>query len=330
MKNPFIKQFSWAIAFSITLTVSTCFVLLDTFVITRAGTSGAVIFSMPDSSSETTTSSSESSSASVSESSTSVSSSSASFSVATVITSNSYSDANIQITIDTVRAYSTQVYIADIQVSNYAYLRTAFARNTYGRNYTEKASSMATSHGGLLAINGDYYGFRSTGFVVRNGVLYRSSVNQENSGQALVLDGSGDMHVVSETNTSTTALAQLQAWQAWSFGPQLMGNGNILVDANIEISSTSSPSNPRTAMGQISPLHYVFIVSDGRTSESDGLSLLELAQQFDSRGCTLAYNLDGGGSATMWFNGRIVNKPVNSGSTISERAVSDCVYIGYQ
>jgi len=248
----------------------------------------------------------------------------------TVITANSYSDANIQITIDTIRVYSTQVYIADIQVSSFAYLRTAFAKNTYGRNYTEKTSSMATNHGALLAINGDYYGFRSTGFVVRNGVLYRSTVNQENSGQALVLDGSGDMHVVSEANTSTTALTQLQAWQVWSFGPQLMGNGNIMVDANTEISSASSASNPRTALGQISPLHYVFITSDGRTTESAGLSLLELAEQFDARGCQLAYNLDGGGSATMWFNGKIVNKPVNSGSTISERAVSDCVYIGYQ
>ena len=70
-------------------------------------------------------------------------------------------------------------------------------------------------------------------------------------------------------------------------------------------------SNPRTAIGQISPLHYLFVVSDGRTGESAGLSLLELAQIMQERGCAVAYNLDGGGSSTMWFNGAIVNKPTD-------------------
>jgi exopolysaccharide biosynthesis protein len=77
----------------------------------------------------------------------------------------------------------------------------------------------------------------------------------------------------------------------------------------------------------VSALHYIVIVSDGRTSESAGLSLLELAQLFADRGCTVAYNLDGGGSSTMWFNGRIVNNPTD-GRTYGERSVSDIVYIG--
>ena len=88
-------------------------------------------------------------------------------------------------------------------------------------------------------------------------------------------------------------------------------------------------SNPRTAVGIVDELHYVFVVSDGRTKESEGLSLVQLAEFMKEHGCKTAYNLDGGGSSTMYFNGRIVNKPVNRGSTISERSVSDIVYIGY-
>jgi exopolysaccharide biosynthesis protein len=72
------------------------------------------------------------------------------------------------------------------------------------------------------------------------------------------------------------------------------------------------------------------VVSDGRTEESAGLSVYELASIFVEYEATFAYNLDGGGSATMWFNGRIINKPVNSGSTISERSISDIVYVGYE
>ena len=48
-----------------------------------------------------------------------------------------------------------------------------------------------------------------------------------------------------------------------------------------------------------------------------------------SYGVTTAYNLDGGGSSTMYFNGKVVNNPTTSGNTIEERAVSDIVYIGY-
>ena len=45
-------------------------------------------------------------------------------------------------------------------------------------------------------------------------------------------------------------------------------------------------------------------------------------------GVTTAYNLDGGGSSTLYFNGKVVNNPTTNGNTISERKVSDIVYIG--
>lgn len=60
-------------------------------------------------------------------------------------------------------------------------------------------------------------------------------------------------------------------------------------------------SNPRTVIGQISDIHYIVIVSDGRTSESEGFSLLQLAQEFKERDCTIAHSLDGGGSSTMKY-----------------------------
>ena len=72
----------------------------------------------------------------------------------------------------------------------------------------------------------------------------------------------------------------------------------------------------------------MLVVSDGRTSESEGLSLYQLATLMKDYGCEIAYNLDGGGSSTMWFNGQVINKPT-SGRSIEEREVSDIVYIGY-
>ena len=79
----------------------------------------------------------------------------------------------------------------------------------------------------------------------------------------------------------------------------------------------------------INDLHYLFVVSDGRTNESEGLSLYELAEFLQSLGVKTAYNLDGGGSSTMYFNGNVINQPTTRGKNIKERSVSDIVYIGY-
>ena len=111
-----------------------------------------------------------------------------------------------------------------------------------------------------------------------------------------------------------------------SFGPALVENGEISVSVNDEVGRAKA-SNPRTAIAVIDELHVLFVVSDGRTNESEGLSLYELAVFLQSRGVQTAYNLDGGGSSTMVFNGRVVNNPT-SGRSIKERSVSDIVYIG--
>lgn len=238
-----------------------------------------------------------------------------------VITSNSYSDENIQITIETVREYNTTFYVADIQISDVSYLKTALAKNTYGRNIKETTSDMAESHNAIFAINGDYYGFRDTGYVLRNSVLYRDTPSDAD---ALVIDSDGNFSIINQSD----ALKTTDIWQIFSFGPTLVLNGEIAVNSNTEVSQ-SMKSNPRTAIGQISELHYIIIVSDGRTNESQGLSLLQLAEQFQKRGCTIAYNLDGGGSSTMYFNGEVINNPTD-GRSVKERTVSDIVYIGYE
>ncbi|MCA9919379.1 MAG: phosphodiester glycosidase family protein, partial [Anaerolineales bacterium] len=242
-----------------------------------------------------------------------------------IITDNSYQDANIQITIETVRAYNTDIYIADVVVSNVAYLKTALAQNTFGTNIKDTTSAIAAEHDAILAINGDYYGFRNSGFVIRNGVLYRTA-SRSGSNDALVVQADGRFEIVDESRSDAQALYEAGALQVFTFGPGLIENGEIAVTSASEVSKSMS-SNPRTAIGMIDPLHYIFVVSDGRTSQSAGLSLLELAEIMQSYGATEAYNLDGGGSSTMVFNGEIVNNPTD-GRSSGERRVSDIIYIG--
>lgn len=314
MKIFFSKPFRWAIVLSILLTLSSAYVLLDTFVIPKNVTQIQIEEQDTSSTDQTSDQSSDQSTNDGTDQSD------------PVITDSSYQDDNIKITIETVREYDTTYYIADIQVTDASYLKTALADNTYGRNIKETTSVMAEANNAILAINGDYYGFRNSGYVLRNGVLYRDTTDGSSDSEDLVIDDAGNFSIINENDVSAQSLAD-DAWQILSFGPALVENGEIVVDASSEVSQSKS-SNPRTAIGQVSSLHYIIIVSDGRTDESIGLSLLELAQAFADRGCTVAYNLDGGGSSTMVFNGEVINNPTD-GRSIQEREVSDIVYIGY-
>ena len=244
------------------------------------------------------------------------------------VTDTSYSDGNISVTLTEKTVNETQVYVADITLSSSDYLKTALAQNSYGTNVTAKTSVTAAENNAILAVNGDYQGANSSGYVIRNGVVYRDSVREDASNGDLAIYKDGSFKIIYEDQVSANQLVQDGVVNLLAFGPSLVENGEISVDTNTEVGQAMS-SNPRTAIGIIDENHYIIIVSDGRTSESKGLSLYQMAEVMKSYGVKTAYNLDGGGSSTLYFNGQVINKPTTGGSKISERAVSDIVYIGY-
>ena len=281
--------------------------------------------SASNSSSSSSSSSNSSSSKKNTTTSTNINSGSSSSSNA-VVTDNSYEDDNLKIRIKEKTVDNTQVYIADIYVKDSSYLNSGLADNSFGANLKKKTSEIASNVGAILAINGDFYGFRDTGFVMRNGYLYRST-SAGSDQDDLVIYEDGTMEIVNEGDVTAAELKVKGATDIYSFGPGLVNNGKILVSENTEVSQSMN-SNPRTAIGMVESGHYVMVVSDGRTSESQGLSLYELAGVMKDSGCTVAYNLDGGGSSTMVFNGNVINNPTTNGNNISERSVSDIIYIG--
>jgi len=286
-------RFIWAVTFSILLTGYATFAVLDTFVIPKESVSVA---------------SAETKNVSLAN-----------------VTENSYEADGVKITLTETRVDDTQVYIADVIISDPSKIESSLAQSMFGRNITQTTSEIAKSTGAILAINGDYYGFRDAGYVMRNGYLYRDTPSKDS--EDLVIYEDGTMEVISESDVSAQELQEKGATQIYSFGPGLISNGEITVDSDDEV-GRAKEDNPRTAIGMIDKGHYVFVVSDGRTDESEGLSLRQLAEVMQDLECTVAYNLDGGGSSTMYFNGEVINNPTSNGNKIKERSVSDIVYIG--
>lgn len=272
---------------------------------------------------------SSSGSSSSDDSSDSSSSSSSGTDISSKSTADSYSDDNISIRLNEYTVSSTVVHVAEVKADSADYLKTAFAQGSYGKNVTAATSEIAESVNAILAINGDYYGAQEKGYVIRNGRLYRSTAS--GGSEDLVIYKDGSFEIINESEVTAEQLVANGAVQTLSFGPALVENGNISVDSDDEVGRAMA-SNPRTAIGIKSDGTYIFVVSDGRSDESEGFSLLQLAEFMKSLGAETAYNLDGGGSSTMVFKGSVVNTPTGGGignGSGSERKVSDIVYIGY-
>ncbi|MEV8253685.1 phosphodiester glycosidase family protein [Rhodoglobus sp. NPDC076762] len=248
-----------------------------------------------------------------------------------VLTATSYTSDDASVSISTVvtgsGADTVTYYVADVELTDATALRSAFAQNSFGENIIDLTSSIAAEHDAIFAINGDYYGFRDTGIVIRNGVAYRDEPARD--GLAFSLDGS--VEVYDETTTSADELIADGVWNTLSFGPAIVEDGDVVAGIeNVEIDTnfgnhSIQGDQPRTAVGVIDDNHLVFVVVDGRDpGYSAGVTLPELAEIMQSLGATTAYNLDGGGSSTMYFNGSVINQPSNGG----ERETSDILYVG--
>ena len=249
-----------------------------------------------------------------------------------VTTATTYQSDTASISISTVVTGSgtdtVTYYVADVQLTDATALRSAFAQNSFGENIVENPSAIAEDNGAVFAINGDYYGFRDTGIIIRNGVIYRDSGAR--TGLAFYLDG--HVEVYDETATTAQELLDADVWNTLSFGPAIIADGepvdgieSVEVDTNFGNHSIQG-DQPRTAVGVIDDNHLVFVVVDGRSpGYSKGVTLTGLADIMLGLGATTAYNLDGGGSSTMYFNGSLVNNPLGTGT---ERGTSDILYIG--
>lgn len=249
-----------------------------------------------------------------------------------VTTADSYVSDTKTITIARVTtgsgADTVTYYVADVVLADATELRSAFANNQFGTNIVEYTSDIAADNDAVFAINGDYYGFRRTGILIRNGVVYRD----DGARVGLAIYRDGRMAVYDETGTTAAELLAAGVWNTLSFGPALVDDGDIVagiedieIDTNFGNHSIQG-SQPRTGVGMIDANHFVFIVADGRSpGYSKGVTMTGIAQIFQDLGCTVAYNLDGGGSATMYFDGDLVNNPLGRGN---ERGTSDILYIG--
>lgn len=208
-----------------------------------------------------------------------------------------YRSASISYALTAVEEKDLNYYVADIYLRDLNHFRTAFGRNAYKR--TEPVVDMARNNRAIVAINGDYYAWKSNkGLVIRNGVVYRESIDRRQD--LCVLYSDGVIETYAPDDADIEQIISRGAYQSWSFGPSLLDETGQPKTNRSQFRSSIQGANPRSALGYIEPGHYLFVTVDGRgRGGSDGATMRQLAQLMYDHGCTVAYNLDGGGTAVM-------------------------------
>lgn len=227
-----------------------------------------------------------------------------------------YMDSDANVTVTRHEENGVVYYVADLYLRTVTALKTAMVGDTFTTGVADSTLNLSRENGALLSVSGDYFGIRQRGIVIRNGEVYRKS----KAHQVCVLYYNGTMETYSFASFDVEQAIAGGAWQAWDFGPMLLDhNGRAITEFETGIAGP----NPRIGIGYYEPGHYCLVAIDGRQDASRGMSLTEMAKLFEDLGCKRAYNLDGGQSAVMTWQGEIFNSPCKPGG----RDISDIIYI---
>lgn len=244
-------------------------------------------------------------------------------------TQDGYRSANVCIEMSKVETGTAErpivYYVADLYIKDISSFRTALAYEYKDQNEGSRKNVMSTLQlselaGALVAISGDNYTFRKEGVIaVRNGVEWYNETPLADDICVLYYDGTMETYRSDETRSEQIAeIYAKNPYQIWTFGPELLENGEIPQQFR------TSKENPLSGIGYFSPGHYCFILVDGRQQGySWGMNYTQFAQVFKDLGCTVAYNLDGGDTAVMTFNGAWRSHPQDE----KPRDTSDILYI---
>ena len=215
-------------------------------------------------------------------------------------------------------------YLADVYFQNMDDFRAGFCKNMdFKYKYEGRLEEIAKQYNAVFAITGDYSRRRDIGLVLRNGVVGRDIPDPERDVCVIYRDGSMTCYEGSDT-PSEELLADENVWHIFCFGPNLLDENG---QPKTEFNSKVVDPNHRCVIGYYEPGHYcfLFVQGDKKQSSFTGLSLVELSQFMSDLGCKKAYNLDGGGTACMYFNGKILN----AFGSVTRRS-HDIVYIPFQ
>lgn len=232
----------------------------------------------------------------------------------------SYEDPTISVQVTQGRRNECDYWVARIKIADASQLRTLSAGG-FDSTRTVKGTILADRANAILAIDGDYFCYTGIGYIVRQGTEYLDHLRGDRD--VLLIDEDGDFHYVIQPkrNTLDGTVDGKKVINSFFFGPVLVREGKAVLNPIGDGMAYDEPRQ-RMAIAQVGPLEYMAICCASQARGSMGMTLKEFAKLCADEGAYIAYNLDGGDSTMMIFNGEKINDVTNENT----RAISDIVY----
>lgn len=233
-----------------------------------------------------------------------------------------YRDESVEVRIERVRAYETEITIARVRIADPSQIRTAMA-GRYGSTAAVRPDKLAQRANAVLSCNGDYFCYNTAGYLVRQGVIYRE--NAKRTYDMLIIDENGDFEII--IDPTKTKIREYLAnggtiVNSFNFGPALVKDYDIITTTKRQDCGVNKKTQ-RMGVGQTGPLEYVLVATEGPENPgSEGLTIPEFARFMYMLGAVQAYNMDGGSSTAMMLGGEKINAPENK----KVRTVCDILY----
>lgn len=231
-----------------------------------------------------------------------------------------YSDPTISVSIEAGRQDECDYWIADIRIGHPSQLRTA-AADTFDSDMVLPAITIARRMNAVLAVNGDYFNYSNTGYTIRQGELFKDRLNGHRD--LLLIDENGDFHFMRKVykGRGVTEVDGKKVINAFSFGPVLVENGELNQDYSFDEMAFGDYCQ-RMCIAQVDSLHYKVICCGSPDRDSTGMTIRQFAKFVQDQGVKHAYNLDGGNSTMLVFNGEKINDINNP----KARDIADIIY----
>ena len=237
-----------------------------------------------------------------------------------------YDDPSIHVDVTSGEYNGVRYWIADITITEPSQLRTAAAESFSDKRARELGSVIARRMNAVLAVDGDYYNYTSNNDVhvtIRQGYTFQNSLLPRACQDVLLIDEDGDFHGIEDPMAGDigTEINGKKIINAFYFGPLLVNNG----EKRVKDPSHMDPEqlSQRVAIAQTGHLKYRVIVTSSNKYGSKAFKFdpwRDFVASMDD--VQVAYNLDGGDSAFLYFNGKKVNNPEFE----NEREISDIIY----
>ena len=212
----------------------------------------------------------------------------------------------------------------EVKIADASQFRRKLTADSFGSSVTQYTTQMAASVNAVTAMNADFYAFRPYGIVVYQGEIYRYNTSLD----TLFIDDKGDfrfMHRYEDPGQEAVQqfVNENHIQFSLSFGPVLVEDGVVqhLTD-NYGGVGEMNMEYSRAAIGQFDTLHYLYMAVSHSYDGTPRATVNQFADIIATKNLRQAFNLDGGQTGEVVFNGT----PYNHIDFGNERLMSDCIY----